>query len=145
MEKSICSNPLTTAKPKTGALMAIYGTTIQEWTCQREILLSQKYTSILRQNKVSTKNLESRSSLELTVCLVLFSVLRQNIKGLTKTVPIATDEEDAIVNAIAEKTSLYRVGCVRHLRSNIKEWVDSYQGKLYKVYITSNEGKSNCC
>ena len=42
--------------------------------------------------------------------------------------PIATDEENAIVNAIAEKTSLYRVGCVRHLRSNIKEWVDSHQG-----------------
>ena len=34
---------------------------------------------------------------------ILFSVLRQNIKGLTKTVPIATDEEDAIVNTIAEK------------------------------------------
>ena len=30
-----------------------------------------KNTSILRQNKVSTKNLESRSSLELTVCFIL--------------------------------------------------------------------------
>ena len=59
---------------------------------------------------------------------ILFSILRQNVKGLTNNVPIATDEENAIVNAIAEKTSLFRVGCVGHLRSNIKEWVDSHQG-----------------
>ena len=35
--------------------------------------------------------------------------------------PIARDEDDAIVNAIAEKTNLHRVGCTRHLRANIKK------------------------
>ena len=36
-----------------------------------------------------------------------------------KKVPKATDEEDAIVNAIAEKTSLYRVGGGKWLRGRV--------------------------
>ena len=66
---------------------------------------------------------------------------RQDIHAIL----IATYEE----NAIAEKTSLYLVGCVHHLRSNIKEWVDSHQGirnilenQFYPEFLHFAYGKS---
>ena len=61
---SICSKYLTTMKPNTGALMVTKAIIMQERTCRKEILLSQKYMSILRQSKASTKNSENRSSLK---------------------------------------------------------------------------------
>ena len=68
---SICSNHLTTMKPNIGAPM-VTNATMQEWTCRKEILLSQKYISTLRQGKASTKNSGNRSSLKGTVRLVPF-------------------------------------------------------------------------
>ena len=53
------------------------------------------------------------------------------VKGLTKSVSIATDEEDAIVNAIEEKTNLTPVGCVQHLQSNINP-LNKYFGKQWR-------------
>ena len=43
-------------KPNVGALMVTDALTMQEWTRPKEILLSQKYISTLRQSKASTKN-----------------------------------------------------------------------------------------
>ena len=50
---SIRSNRLSTMKPNTGARMVSNALTMQEWTCRKEILLSQKYTFTLRQQGVN--------------------------------------------------------------------------------------------
>ena len=42
-------------KPNTGALMVTNAISMQEWTCRKEILLSQKYSSTLRQSSASTR------------------------------------------------------------------------------------------
>ena len=58
---------------------------------------------------------------------MFFQTLEQHVKHLHN-IPIATDEEPAMVNAINEKTSLYRVGCHRHLVNDIKHRVDGHGG-----------------
>ena len=61
---SICSDLLISMKSNNGALMVTNAITVQEWTCRKETLLSQKYVSTLRQSKASTKNSENRHSLK---------------------------------------------------------------------------------
>ena len=45
-----------------------------------------------------------------------------------KAVPIATDDEVAMINAIRTETDLFRVGCQRHLMNDVKHWVDNHGG-----------------
>ena len=56
----------------------------------------------------------------------LFRYLFQGIN--VKDIPIATDEETALVNAIEEETDMIRLGCYRHLRGDIQRWVDDNAG-----------------
>ena len=53
---------------------------------------------------------------------LLFEVLRKEITGL-RNIPIVTDNETAIINAIESETKLFPVGCHRHLRNDIKRWL----------------------
>jgi hypothetical protein len=56
-----------------------------------------------------------------------FKTILKSLKN-TRNVPIATDEEPALVNAIRQ-TNLFRVGCHRHLRDDVDRWVDGHEGK----------------
>ena len=60
-------------KPNTGARMVTNALTMQEWTCRKEILLSQKYTFTLETGQGrQPKNSNNSSSLKWTVHLVPF-------------------------------------------------------------------------
>ncbi len=54
-----------------------------------------------------------------------FRTMQKDLKN-TKNVPIVTDDEHAIVNAITSCTDLYRLGCNQHLRDDISRWVDNH-------------------
>jgi hypothetical protein len=58
---------------------------------------------------------------------MLFEVLDREVKHL-KNVPIVTDSEAAITSAIESCTNLLHLGCHRHLRNDIKRWVDENGG-----------------
>jgi hypothetical protein len=57
---------------------------------------------------------------------IFFSQIMHGIKH--KGLPIATDEEAAIISAIRLTTNFLRVGCHRHLRDDIGRWVDNHGG-----------------
>jgi hypothetical protein len=57
---------------------------------------------------------------------LFFQTIFKHVKH--KAVPIATDDEQALINAIRIETDLFRVGCQRHLVNDIKHWVDNHDG-----------------
>jgi hypothetical protein len=60
---------------------------------------------------------------------MLFHVLSKEVKHL-KNVPIVTDFEAAICSAIETQTNMLLVGCHRHLRNDIKQWIDAHGGGI---------------
>ena len=50
-----------------------------------------------------------------------------------KDVPIVTDCEQSIIKAIQLQTNLHLLGCHRHLRNDIKRWVEEHGGGGVKV------------
>ena len=50
----------------------------------------------------------------------VFKVLRERMKGKLNQVPIAIDMEQGIIGAIETETTLYIVGCWRHLKKTLR-------------------------
>ena len=57
----------------------------------------------------------------------VFKVLRERMKGKLNQVPIAIDMEQGIKGAIETETTLYIVGCWRHLKKDIEAWSLKHQ------------------
>jgi hypothetical protein len=69
---------------------------------------------------------------------IFFNIISKHVKH-QKQVPIATDDETALINAIENETKFTRVGCHRHLRGDIKRWLDNHGGTKEDRKIYTDE------